>query len=196
LTLARMIGINVPAIDLVDVKAIGNLPSGVDRLGDKAFVIERFDRRDDGSPVHVEDFAQVYGVYPEDKSRKANFRNIASVIATESDHADVAEFVRRLTFNTLIGNADMHLKNWSLTYPDQRRARLSPAYDFVSTIPYIPGDQAALPRKLVMDTARETVELFMERWRKEKAHLPMGVDVVEAVDRHLETLPIVGVTNA
>jgi serine/threonine-protein kinase HipA len=221
MTLARMIGINVPAIDLVDVKAIGNLPSGVDRLGDKAFVIERFDRRDDGSPVHIEDFAQVYGVYPEDKYRKANFRNIASVIATESDHADMAEFIRRLTFNTLIGNGDMHLKNWSLTYPDQRRARLSPAYDFVSTIPYIPGDQAALnfsrtrrfdeftedelshlaakaalPRKLVMDTARETVELFMERWRKERAHLPMGVDVVEAVDRHLETLPIVGVTNA
>ena len=221
MTLARMIGINVPVIDLVDVKAIGNLPSGVDRLGDKAFIIERFDRRDDGSAVHIEDFAQVYGVYPEDKYKKASYRNIASVIATESDHADVAEFIRRLTFNTLIGNGDMHLKNWSLIYPDQRRARLSPAYDFVSTLPYMPGDQAALnfsrtrrfdeftedelshlaakaalPRKLVMDTARETIGLFMERWQKEKAHLPMSADVVEAVDRHLETLPIVGATNA
>jgi serine/threonine-protein kinase HipA len=171
--------------------------------------------------VHIEDFAQVYGVYPEDKYKKASYRNIASVIATESDHADVAEFIRRLTFNTLIGNGDMHLKNWSLIYPDRRRARLSPAYDFVSTLPYIPGDQAALnfsrtrrfdeftedelshlaakaalPRKLVTDTARETVGLFMERWAKEKAHLPMGADVVEAVDRHLETLPIVGATNA
>ena len=91
------------------------------------------------------------------------------------------------------------------------------AYDFVSTLPYIPGDQAALnssrtrrfdeftedelshlaaraalPRKLVIDTARETVGLFMERWEKEKTHLPMGTDVVEAVDRHLETVPIVG----
>jgi len=36
----------------------------------------------------------------------------------------------------------------------------------------------------------------MERWAKEKAHLPMGADVVEAVDRHLETLPIVGATHA
>ena len=219
--LARMIGINVPAIDLVDVKAIGNLPSGVDRLGDKAFIIERFDRRDDGSSVHIEDFAQVYGVYPEDKYKKASYRNIASVIATESDHADVVEFIRRLTFNTLIGNGDMHLKNWSLIYPDQRCARLSPAYDFVSTLPYIPGDQAALnfsrtrrfdeftedelshlaakaalPRKLVKDTARETVGLFMECWEREKAHLPMGADVVEAVDKHLETLPIVGAPTA
>ena len=219
--LARMIGINVPAIDLVDVKAIGNLPSGVDRLGDKAFIIERFDRRDDGSSVHIEDFAQVYGVYPEDKYKKASYRNIASVIATESDHADVVEFIRRLTFNTLIGNGDMHLKNWSLIYPDQRCARLSPAYDFVSTLPYIPGDQAALnfsrtrrfdeftedelshlaakaalPRKLVMDTARETVGLFIECWEREKAHLPMGANVVEAVDKHLETLPIVGAPTA
>jgi alpha-D-ribose 1-methylphosphonate 5-triphosphate synthase subunit PhnH len=36
----------------------------------------------------------------------------------------------------------------------------------------------------------------MERWQKEKAHLPMGVDVVEAVDRHLEALPIIRATNA
>ena len=217
MSLARMVGINVPAVDLVDVGSIGNLPAGIDRLGDQALKIERFDRREDGSTVHIEDFAQVYGVYPEDKYKKASCRNVAAVIATESDHSDVAEFIRRLTFNTLIGNGDMHLKNWSLAYPDQRRARLSPAYDFVSTIPYIPDDQsalnfsrtrrfneftedelahlaakAALPRKLVLDTARETVSLFMERWAGEKAHLPMGPDVVESVDKHLESLPIVG----
>ncbi len=216
MTLARMVGIDVPTIDLIDVNAIGNLPSGIDRLGNKAFIIERFDRRDDGTSVHIEDFAQVYGVYADDKYKKASFRNIASVIAAESDHTDVAEFIRRLTFNTLIGNGDMHLKNWSLIYPDQRQAKLSPAYDFVSTIPYIPGDQsalnfsrtkrfdgftedellhiaskAALPRKLVIDTARETVELFIERWASEKKHLPMGVDVIDAIDQHLTTLPIV-----
>jgi serine/threonine-protein kinase HipA len=44
------------------------------------------------------------------------------------------EFLRRLVFNALIGNADMHLKNWSLIYPARRRAALAPAYDFVSTV--------------------------------------------------------------
>lgn len=38
----------------------------------------------------------------------------------------------------------MHLKNWSLVYPDRRTPRLSPAYDFVSTIAYIDDDEAAL----------------------------------------------------
>lgn len=217
MTLARMVGINVPPIGLVDIGGIKNLPAGIDLLGDKAFIIERFDRREDGTSVHIEDFAQVYGVYAEDKYKKASNRNIAAVIAAESDQADIAEFIRRLTFNTLIGNGDMHLKNWSLIYPDQRNAKLSPAYDFVSTIPYLPNDQsalnfsrtrrfdeftedellhlaskAALPRKLVIDTARETISIFMDRWSAEKTHLPMSANVVETIDKHLTTLPIIG----
>lgn len=216
MTLARMVGINVPAIDLVDVDAIDNLPAGIGNLGEKAFVIERFDRREDGAHIHIEDFAQVFDVYAEDKYKNASFRNIASVIAAESDHQDVAEFIRRLTFNTLIGNGDMHLKNWSLIYADDRHPRLSPAYDFVSTIPYIPGDQAALnfsrtrefkeytedellhiaakaalPRKLVLDASREMVALFMEKWAAEKTHLPMVSSVVDSIDAHLGELSIV-----
>ncbi len=216
MTLAQMVGINVPAVELVDVRSIGNLPEGIGKLGQHAFVIERFDRNDDGSVTHIEDFAQVFNVYPENKYKKASFRNLVSVIATESDQDDVAEFIRRLTFNVLIGNGDMHLKNWSLFYPDRRHARLSPAYDFVSTIPYIANDKSALtfsrtkefvgytidelehlsakatlPRKLVIDTAKETVALFMEQWKAEKMHLPMNKVVVDTIDNHLTTLPIV-----
>ncbi|NTE90119.1 type II toxin-antitoxin system HipA family toxin [Agrobacterium rubi] len=216
MSLARMVGINVPAIGLIDVRSIGNLPDGIEKIGQQAFVIERFDRNDDGSVTHIEDFAQIFNVYPENKYKKASYRNLISVIASESDHDDVAEFIRRLTFNVLIGNGDMHLKNWSLIYPDRRNARLAPAYDFVSTIAYIANDKSALtfsrtkeftgftldelahlsakanlPRKLVLDTAKETVALFMERWETETANLPMRQDVVETIDKHLTTLPIV-----
>jgi serine/threonine-protein kinase HipA len=216
MSLARMVGINVPAIGLIDVRAIGNLPDGIEKIGQQAFVIERFDRNEDGSVTHIEDFAQVFNVYPEDKYKKASYRNLISVVASESDQHDVAEFIRRLTFSVLIGNRDMHLKNWSLIYPDRRNARLAPAYDFVSTIPYIANDKSALtfsrtkeftgfttdelahlsakanlPKKLVLDTAKETVALFMERWETEKANLPMHQDVVEAIDKHLKTLPVV-----
>jgi serine/threonine-protein kinase HipA len=216
MTLARMIGIAVPAVDLIDVTRIGNLPAGVDKLGDKAFIIERFDRTQDKAAVHIEDFAQVFGVFAEDKYKRASAANIARVIATESDVTDTAEFIRRLTFTTLIGNGDMHLKNWSLIYPDGHHARLAPAYDFVSTIPYILGDRAALnfsrtkdfegftldelehlsakaalPTALVLATARETVGLFLEKWASEKHHLPMQRDVVTAIDAHLQRMPIV-----
>lgn len=215
--LAAGVGIEVPEIDLVDIARIEGIPEGFDQFGAQAFVIRRFDRTDDGSRVHIEDFAQVYGVYPEEKYEKANMRNLLQVIAAESvdPDADSVEFIRRLTFNTLIGNGDMHLKNWSLIYRDGRAPALSPAYDFVSTIAYLPSDKAALnvsrskafgdftvdelshlavksgiPKKLVLDTARETVGRFIDLWAAEKTHLPMSKRVSEAIYRHLGTLPI------
>ncbi|MFX6872987.1 type II toxin-antitoxin system HipA family toxin, partial [Acinetobacter baumannii] len=80
-------------------------------------------------------------------------------------------------------------------YPDRRTPQLAPAYDFVSTVPYLADEMAALkyartrrmseftvdeldylaararlPRKLVADTASETVARFRELWQAEKAH--------------------------
>ena len=213
--LAGLIGMNVPAIDLVSIDAIKNLPEGIDKIGNHAFVIERFDRLSDGSRVHIEDFAQVYGLYPEDKYGNGTFRNIAQVIAAEGSDADIIEYVRRLTFNMLIGNADMHMKNWSLIYPDRRYVSLAPAYDFVATVPYIPGDatnmkisrakvfsafsvdelehlavKASIPRKMAIDAAQETVQAFREHWGTEAANLPMSDEVRSAVEAHMKTVPI------
>lgn len=215
MTLARLIGMDVPALHLVEVDAIRNLPEGIGALEGQALAIQRFDRLGDGTAVHIEDFTQVFGVYPHDKYKKASAANIARVIGIESGEDDIAEFIRRLTFNALIGNADMHLKNWSLIYPDRRRAALAPAYDFVSTIPYIPDSKAALnfsrtkrfdqfsedelahlaakallPEKLVLDTARETVALFHQHWHAEKDALLLTADVIQSVEAHLKTIPI------
>lgn len=213
--LAGLVGMNVPAIDLVGIDAIKNLPEGIDKIGSHAFVIERFDRLSDGSRVHIEDFAQVYGLYPEDKYGNGTFRNIAQVIAAEGNDADIIEYVRRLTFNMLIGNADMHMKNWSLIYPDRRYVSLAPAYDFVATVPYIPGDatnmkisratvfsafsvdelthlavNAAIPKKMAIDASKETVQAFREHWETEAANLPMSDEVRSAVAAHMKTVPI------
>ena len=215
MTLARTIGIDVPEIRLIDVTAIKGLPEGSDGLEGKALAVKRFDRPDDGAAVHIEDFAQVYRVYPDDKYKKASYRNIASVIAAEGGEADIIEFFRRLTFNTLIGNADMHLKNWSMIYRDRRNAGLAPAYDFVSTIAYIPAQETALnfsrtkrfdqfsedeishlsakarlPEKLVLDTLRETVALFHQHWQAEKKNLPLAKSVIQAIEAHVKTIPI------
>ena len=215
MTLARLIGMDVPETRLVNIDEVGNLPEDIGNLSGQALAVKRFDRSDDGSAVHIEDFAQVFGVYPEDKYKRASARNIAAVIGAEGSEEDVAEFIRRLTFNVLIGNADMHLKNWSLIYPDKRNAALAPAYDFLSTIAYIKDDKAALkfsrtkrfdgysedelvhlaakallPEKLVLDTARETVALFHQHWHAEKSNLPLSGDVIKAIEDHLKTVPL------
>jgi serine/threonine-protein kinase HipA len=215
MTLARLIGMDVPALYLIDVDASKNLPKGLGVLDGQALAIQRFDRLEDGSAVHAEDFAQVFGVYPRDKYKKASARNIAEVIGIEGGDDDIVEFISRLTFNTLIGNADMHRKNLSLIYPDRRHAALAPAYDFVSTIPYLPDSKAALsfsrtkrfdefsedelshlaakallPEKLVLDTAHETIALFHQHWRAEKENLPLTGEVIQAIEAHLKTIPI------
>jgi serine/threonine-protein kinase HipA len=213
--LAKAVGMDVPPVELINIERVENLPKVVSEVRGDAIAVQRFDRTADHQPVHMEDFAQVFGIYPENKYKRASYSNIAEVIATESAHDDIVEFVKRLVFNTLIGNADMHLKNWSLFYPDRRRAALAPAYDFISTIAYIRDSNAALnfsktkrfaglteselshlagkaklPRKLVLDTARETVTLFHQHWKAEKTNLPLAREVVRAVEAHVRTLPI------
>jgi serine/threonine-protein kinase HipA len=215
MTLARLVGIDVPPIRLIDVDAIGNLPKGIDALKGQAFAIERFDRLPEGAAVHIEDFAQVFGVYPDDKYSRASAMNIATVIGAEGGEADIVEFVRRLTFNALIGNADMHVKNWSLRYLDKRVASLAPAYDFVSTVPYIPDETAALtvsrskrfdqfsedelahmagrarlPNNIVLNAARETVTRFHERWHAERKNLPLTKAVRDAIEKQVAKVPI------
>lgn len=110
MSLAAKIGIDVPPIDLVPLDGIDGLPEGIERYGQSAFAIRRFDRND-GRAVHIEDFAQVYGVYADDKYENASYRQILSVLAIETDEQSIIEFVRRLTYSVLIGNGDMHLKN-------------------------------------------------------------------------------------
>ena len=213
--LARQLGMDVPETRLLRVDDVDNIPEGIRRFGDSVFAIKRFDRTEAGVPVHTEDFAQIFGVYPHDKYKKASMRNLAQVIGMEGSEEDIAEFVRRLVFNTLIGNADMHLKNWSILYKDKYSASLAPAYDFVSTIPYIHDQSAALkvsrskkfadftldelshlagkamlPEKLVLDTAKETVSRFHEVWQQAGRNLPLSKDTVAAINRHLEGLPI------
>lgn len=144
LELARAIGIAVPETRLVSVGDVCGLPDEAARLPGQALAVRRFDRTPDGKRVHMEDFAQVFGLYPDDKYGRRSYANIAAVVRAETGEEGAHEFVRRLAFSVSIGNGDMHLKNWSLLYPDGRAPVLSPAYDFVATLPYIAGDQQAL----------------------------------------------------
>lgn len=214
MALAARLGITVPDIDLMPLTAITGLPEGIARYGTSAYAIRRFDRSEDG-PVHIEDFAQVFNVFAEAKYDNASYRQILSVLAIETDEQSIVEFIRRLTYCVLIGNGDMHLKNWSLIYADKRKPALAPAYDLLSTIPYIPEEEAALkfhrsrawvsftygeleaiadkarlPARLIVATAKETVEQFDNLWAQEKTHLPFSADVIAAIEHHRKRLAI------
>lgn len=213
--LARAMGMDIPDVDLVSLDQIKGLPDGFGRTDEHAFAIRRFDRTAGGGRIHTEDFAQVFGVYPGEKYDKGSYRLLAKVLWLETGERGVREFVRRLVFNTLIGNTDMHLKNWSLIYRDGQTPELSPGYDFLSTTIYIPDDEAALkyartkrldefsldevtymaakagvPESLMRNEALQAVDRFHDVWRAERAHLPIARDVAAEIDRLLGAVPI------
>jgi len=92
----------------------------------KALAVKRFDRLPTGSPFTWR-ISRKSSALPEPQVQIPQLREYRRRPLAESGENAVWEFVRRLVFSVLIGNADMHLKNWSLLYPDRRTPVLSPA---------------------------------------------------------------------
>jgi len=146
LALAEAIGMEVPERELVDTSDFEGIPEEFHTLADgKVLLIKRFDRGVYGTRIHIEDMAQVFGVYPARKYVGAAYHDIAGALAAAVSTSAALEFVRRLALAVITGNGDMHLKNWSLIYPgDGAAPSLAPIYDILSTVPYVPADSLAL----------------------------------------------------
>ncbi|WP_267902701.1 type II toxin-antitoxin system HipA family toxin [Leifsonia sp. AG29] len=186
MNLARAAGIEVPETRLVHRSDLERLPDNVWPNGEEyAFAIRRFDRAD-GERVHIEDLAQVRGFYPHEKY-SGSFETVAALLYRGVDLSSLDEFVRRMTFNLLVGNGDAHLKNWSVIYEFGRRARISPAYDLVSTIPYFASGEEDLGLKFGGQKRFSAVTRFdFERMAKrlgvgQKSMLAIVDEVIERV---------------
>lgn len=213
--LAKMMAIDVPEIMLVDIDKISGLPEQVSNLKGQALAVKRFDRDNLGNKIHQEDFAQIFSLYPDEKYCKGNYKNIAEVIMGNIGEKAVMEFIRRLVFCTLIGNADMHMKNWSLIYPDKINPALASAYDLLSTIVYIKDDtmalnfvkskkmqdlsidllsylslKANLPLKEVINTAKETVEKFHHFWHQEKNNFTLDNKTIDIISNNAKNIKL------
>jgi serine/threonine-protein kinase HipA len=110
------------------------------KSGELAYIAKRFDRQN-GVKLFMEDMAQLTGVMTERKYRGSH-EKIGKIIAKYSDFPgnDLVSFYELTLFSFLIGNADMHLKNFSLLRSVNNEISLSPAYDLVNTKIIIPDD--------------------------------------------------------
>ncbi|MGX5733805.1 type II toxin-antitoxin system HipA family toxin [Bosea thiooxidans] len=195
LALAAAIGMDVPERELVEKSDFEGIPKEFDTLSDgKVLLVKRFDRGAGGERIHIEDFAQVFGVYPSRKYDGAAYHDIASALSAAVAPAAALEFVRRLALLAITGNGDMHLKNWSLIYRGNGdKPELAPIYDVLSTVPYLPTDALALS----LGGERSFKALAAPRWKAfanrarlpEPAVLKAVVDVVERVNEHWWSLP-------
>lgn len=224
LALAAAIGIDVPERELVEKSDFERIPEEFDTLSDgKVLLVKRFDRGASGERIHIEDFAQVFGVYPSRKYEGAAYHDIASALSAAISPTAALEFVSRLALVVITGNGDMHLKNWSLIYRGNGdKPELAPIYDVLSTVPYIPADsmalslggersfkalaaprwkafanRARLPEPAVLKTVTKVVERVNEHWWSLPERAVIPEKVLERIDEHVKTMiPILGTCAA
>jgi serine/threonine-protein kinase HipA len=131
--LAAVVGIEVPLHGLLYCQD-----------GSLTYFIKRFDRVGHKSKLAVEDFAQLSG---HSRETKYNFsmeklipiiENFCTFPAVEKKN-----LLMRTLFNYVVGNEDMHLKNFSLIRRDNK-VTLAPAYDFVNSTIVLPHSKEAL----------------------------------------------------
>ena len=128
---------------LAELFKIRTVPHSLIRLksGELAYITKRIDRLDDHKTA-MEDMCQLTERLTEDKY-KGSMEQVGKVIRRFSENSgnDVLEFFEVAVYSFLTGNADMHLKNFSLLRSSDGSVSLSPAYDLVATKIVLPEDQ-------------------------------------------------------
>lgn len=125
-----------------------DVPSVALSENNKFLVVERFDLASDGSYLGFEDFCSLSALHTEEKydgSYERLTKRIRDFVSPELRAVALEAFFRSLVVSCVLRNGDAHLKNFGVLYeaPD-KPVRFAPAYDIVSTTPYIRGDSLAL----------------------------------------------------
>jgi serine/threonine-protein kinase HipA len=170
--LAEEIGLEIPLHGLVWSKD--------DTL---TYFIKRFDRKGQNDKVPVEDFAQLAGL-SRDTKYNYSMEKVVDVINRYCTFPSIEnlKLFKLVIFNYLIGNEDMHLKNYSIITEDGK-VKLSPCYDLVnSTIEYEKQDEEiALPLK--GKKKQLTRNILVDYFGKERCEL-----TAKSIEKVLETI--------
>lgn len=200
---ATRCGLNVPEHRIIRARDIERLPEHFDSE-QPVLLVRRFDREGGGHRIHQEDFAQVFDIAPDDKYVSENvdldwvhYGSVGAIVFQLCGFDDFVEYMKRLAFMVLSGNADAHVKNWALVYPDTLRARLAPVYDFVATVAYghlpkSPAMRWVQPDAPTMDPGIPLVEVTLDDLLATASYAE-GADTARVMD---ELERFIGVVHA
>lgn len=183
LALAGRVGIKASSAQILQVE------------DQQAFLVERFDREVQAKSVysqrlHAEDLAQAMGYGPDQKYNitfEQAFRKLSEV---DSKGLLGRTFLDQVIFNTLIGNADAHAKNYSVLLRLET-ITLAPLYDAVPVGLYGEYDQNLAMR---IAGARQSQAVSLSHWRKLARRIDVDPDELSARVQGLATA--VGEQNA
>lgn len=188
LGLAKRAGLTVPKFEIIK-----------DREGASGLLVERFDRRITNGALHrlaQEDACQFLNKWPADKYR-VSYNDVAQAIVNivSSPVVAIMNLVEQLAFSWLVGNGDLHAKNYSVQWlPQEQLVVPTPVYDLVSTIPYpldqhmalkVDGRDANLRGRFLVEFAsRFGVPISMSRRKLN--------DIIDAVAPHIDDASEIG----
>jgi serine/threonine-protein kinase HipA len=176
MSLAAMIGITIPMHGLIYCKD-----------NSLTYFIERFDRASHQQKIATEDFSQLLQL-DRDTKYNSSMENVAKVITKFCSFPLVenSKLFKLTLFNFLIGNEDMHLKNFSLITHEQK-VMLSPAYDLINTsIVLASTEELALP--LNGKKRNLTKEDFLKYFALERLNLTK-ITIEKTIDEIKQALP-------
>jgi serine/threonine-protein kinase HipA len=216
--LAKAAGVNVASCEPMPLAVIE-----IDGLQDIAgtatsfLAVERYDRQGN-ERIHAEDGCQLLGRMPNAKyGKEAQFEALLGLLNALSPRGvrDVREFFVRQAVNTLLGNSDAHLKNFSVLYPDKVHPELTPAYDIVCVsalagfanygtnvaIDRLQRAQtietytdlakaAGIAQRIATAAVKAAVSAAQDTWPKLLDELPTPPGMKEVVLDRLKTLPL------
>ena len=180
---------------LARLAKINTVPHSLIRFkdGSLAYITKRIDRDKKGNKIPMEDMCQLTEKLTEQKY-KGSHEQIAKKIVEFSAYPvlDLVNYVEVLLFCYLTGNADMHLKNFSL-YKKIKETTLTPAYDLLSTKLVIPEDTEELAltlngkkRKLkrsdfdnLLKTMKVEDKVIENTYNKFRKVLPLWYDFID-----------------
>ncbi len=172
--LANTIGVEVPLHGMVYSKD-----------GTLTYFIRRFDRGKKNERIALEDFAQISGS-SRDTKYNSSMERVASVLEEHCTFplVEKVKLFRLTLFNFLVGNEDMHLKNFSLIRRDGK-IELSPAYDLVNSTIALTNAVEELALPLAGKKRNLSRSLFLDYFGKERLGLNDAVikDVLATITR-------------
>lgn len=216
--LAKAAGVDVASCEPMNLSAIEI--DGLQAIAGTAtsfLAVERYDRQGN-ERIHAEDACQMLGRMPAAKcGKEEQFGMLLSLLNALSPRGvrDVREFFVRQAVNTLIGNSDAHLKNFSVLYADKVHPELTPAYDIVcvAALPEFSAygmnvavdrmqraqtldtytelaKAAGIAQRIATAAVKAAVSAAQDMWPKMLDELPTPHGMKEVILDRLKTLPL------
>lgn len=151
LCMARSLGLETEECGLISMED-----------GRRAFITRRMDRTPGGAKLHMEDMCQLTDRMTEQKYRGSMEQVGRAVLQVCTNPLfDALRLFELTLFCFLTGNADMHLKNFSVLYAPDQEIRLAPAYDLLPTVLLLPEDRDEMALTLNGRKRRLAADDFM-----------------------------------